>query len=151
MFSVALYQPQIPPNTGNIIRLCANIGCRLQLIHPLGFAFDDKRVKRAGCDYHELALIDHHIDYQQFQQANQQHRIIAIETGSPINYADVSYQVDDVLLLGSETSGLSNNILSRVDKVVSLPMQPHNRSLNLSNATAIVAYEAWRQLGFPSQ
>ena len=145
MFHLALYQPQIPPNTGNLIRLSANTGFCLHLIHPLGFDFSDKHLKRAGCDYHERALVSQHADYGAFSQAMSGRRIIAIETSGKINYSDIAYQAGDVLLFGGEVHGLPHEVLTSVDLVARIPMLPSNRSLNLSNAAAIVYYEAWRQ------
>jgi tRNA (cytidine/uridine-2'-O-)-methyltransferase len=150
MLRVALYEPEIPPNTGNIIRLCANTGMALDLIHPLGFAPDDKQVKRAGLDYHEWARVNHHKDYAEFVKAMSGKRLFAFSTHGRFNYTDVSYQEGDVLLFGPETRGLPKNILEELpfERILRVPMLPHSRSLNLSNAVAVVVYEAWRQLGF---
>tara|TARA_R110000868_G_scaffold380784_1_gene646981 strand:- start:160454 stop:160918 length:465 start_codon:yes stop_codon:yes gene_type:complete len=148
MIEIALYQPEIPPNTGNIIRLCANIGSRLHLIHPLGFEVNEKKVRRAGCDYHELTHVVHHENYAAFEKAVKHKRIIAIETWGETAYTDIDYTRDDVLLLGSESKGIPRDITDSTAITVNIPMVVHNRSLNLSNSAAIVAYEAWRQLGF---
>lgn len=150
MIHIALYQPEIPPNTGNIIRLCANGGFQLHLIHPLGFTLDDKRMRRAGLDYAEFAYMQQHKTTEDFLTAMQGKRIFACSTKGHTNYTDVSYQADDVLLMGPETRGLPDDILSALpeEQVIRIPMQANSRSLNLSNATAIIAYEAWRQLGF---
>lgn len=151
MLHIALYQPEIPPNTGNIIRLCANGGFQLHLIHPLGFVIDDKRMRRAGLDYAEFTEeVQQYDNYQQFLDTMANKRIFACSTKGQQNYAEVSYQDEDVLLMGPETRGLPNEILTSLpeDQIIRIPMQANSRSLNLSNATAIIAYEAWRQLGF---
>jgi tRNA (cytidine/uridine-2'-O-)-methyltransferase len=150
MLHIALYQPEIPPNTGNLIRLCANGGFQLHLIHPLGFALDDKRMRRAGLDYAEFANVKQHENYAAFLQAVEGQRVFACTTKGKQCYADVSFQDNDVLLMGPETRGLPSDILDSLpqEKCIYIPMQAHSRSLNLSNATAIIAYEAWRQLEF---
>lgn len=150
MLHIALYEPEIPPNTGNIIRLCANIGAQLHLIEPLGFKVDDTKLRRAGLDYHDWTQIIMHANYAAFVTAMQTHRIFACSTKGSAIYSDVKYQADDVLLFGPETRGLPAEVrLSLpVDQVIKIPMVPNNRSLNLSNAVAVIAYEAWRQLGF---
>lgn len=150
MFHVALYQPEIPPNTGNIIRLCANTGAELHLIHPLGFAPDDKQVKRAGLDYHEWARVKHHENYSDFRQALSPKRMFACSTKGRRCYTDISYQSEDVFLFGPETRGLPMSILEEIgfENVIRIPMVEHSRSLNLSNSAAIILYEAWRQMGF---
>jgi len=147
---VALYQPEIPPNTGNIIRLCANTGVMLHLIHPLGFAPDDKQLKRAGLDYHEWAKVLHYQDYATFVEAVKPKRLFACSTRGEHSYTEARYQADDVFLFGPETRGLPNVILNSLTRecVVRIPMLAHSRSLNLSNAVAIIAYEALRQIGF---
>ena len=147
MIHIALLQPEIPPNTGNIIRLCANTGALLHLIHPLGFALDDKRMRRAGLDYHEWANIIHYENEQAFIEQNQQRRIIACSTKAQKNYHEQTYESDDMLLFGPETRGLPADILNRYQSV-RIPMRPESRSLNLSNAVAIILFEAWRQLLF---
>lgn len=150
MLHVALYQPEIPPNTGNVIRLCANTGAALHLIHPLGFAPDDKQVKRAGLDYHEWTRVQHHQDYPAFLQQVAPKRLIACSTKGTGFYTDFHYQSGDVLLFGPETRGLPVDVLADIPpkQIVRIPMLPHSRSLNLSNAVAIILYEAFRQLGF---
>jgi tRNA (cytidine/uridine-2'-O-)-methyltransferase len=155
VFHVILHEPQIPPNTGNIIRLCANSGCRLHLIEPLGFQLDRRSVRRAGLDYVELAAIETHPSLQSCLAAvGAAHtRLFAIETGGPCCYSGASFRAGDALLFGGETRGLPPAVLEALPATqrLSIPMRPGNRSLNLSNAVAIVVYEAWRQLGFTSQ
>ncbi len=150
MFHVVLYQPEIPPNTGNIIRLCANAGAALHLIHPLGFAMDDRKLKRAGLDYHEWAKIMEHPDFKSFQSSISPHRLLAFSTRGTCRYDDFSFQPGDALLFGPETRGLPTELLAEVpeQQCLRIPMRPDNRSLNLSNAVAIVLYEAWRQTDF---
>lgn len=150
MLHIALYQPEIPPNTGNIIRLCTNGGFALHLIHPLGFELDDKRIRRAGLDYAEFANVKQYADYAEFNEAMQGKRIFAGTTKAQHSYADVKYQNEDVILMGPETRGIPNAILQSLpaEQCIRIPMRKNSRSLNLSNATAIIAYEAWRQLGF---
>ncbi|RJQ49117.1 MAG: tRNA (uridine(34)/cytosine(34)/5-carboxymethylaminomethyluridine(34)-2'-O)-methyltransferase TrmL [Gammaproteobacteria bacterium] len=150
MFHVVLFEPEIPPNTGNIIRLCANSGAQLHLIQPLGFSPTDSKLKRAGLDYHDWASVHQHENLETFQQTVQPPRLFAISTRGTRNYADVSYQPGDALLFGPETRGLPQTLLDGLpsEHTLRIPMQPHNRSLNLSNAVAIVLYEAWRQQGF---
>lgn len=150
MLHVVLYQPEIPPNTGNIIRLCANTGSTLHLVHPLGFELDNRRLRRAGLDYHEFASINEHDSLAAFRIAVQPARLFGVSTRGRHNYADVAYQDGDALLFGPETRGLPDEVLDDLgrDNVLRLPMLPDSRSLNLSNATAVLVYEAWRQLGF---
>jgi tRNA (cytidine/uridine-2'-O-)-methyltransferase len=150
MFHVVLHEPEIPPNTGNLIRLSANTGCQLHLVKPLGFALDRKSVRRAGLDYDELATVHVHENFAAARAALAQVRWFAIETGSPRRHVDVRFSPGDVLLFGSERRGLPPGILAQVDPdcVVSLPMHAGNRSLNLANAAAVAVYEAWRQNGF---
>jgi tRNA (cytidine/uridine-2'-O-)-methyltransferase len=150
MLDVVLFQPQIPPNTGNIIRLCANTGFRLHLIEPLGFDLEDKKLRRAGLDYHEFAALKRHANYQSFIESEQPKRVLAITTKSNGYYGDVSFQSGDYLLFGSETGGLPEDIRQQIpdqDKI-RIPMLKDSRSMNLSNATAVIVYESWRQLGF---
>lgn len=149
MFHVVLFEPEIPPNTGNLIRLSANTGCQLHLIKPLGFRLDRKSVRRAGLDYDELATVHVHENYATARAALPG-RWFAIETGSARWHVDASFAAGDVLLFGSERRGLPPEVLSSIDPacVLSLPMLEGNRSLNLANAAAITVYEAWRQLGF---
>lgn len=150
MIQVALYQPEIPPNTGNIIRLCANTGIVLHLIHPLGFAPDDKQLKRAGLDYHEWARVIHHADYAAFLETVKPARLFACSTHGKCSYAQAQYQAGDVFLFGPETRGLPKDILESLisSQVLRIPMLASSRSLNLSNSVAIIAYEALRQIGF---
>ncbi|MEM9243445.1 MAG: tRNA (cytidine(34)-2'-O)-methyltransferase [Pseudomonadota bacterium] len=150
MFHLVLCQPQIPQNTGNIIRLCANTGCTLHLIRPLGFALTDKYLKRAGLDYHHLSKLVVHNCFDDFRANVSTQRIFAIETCGTKNYDTICYQTGDTFLFGSETRGLNDTILAGIDQanLIKIPMRADNRSLNLSNAVAIVTYEAWRQHGF---
>ncbi len=150
MLDIALYQPEIPPNTGNVIRLCANAGARLHLIHPLGFALDDRRLRRAGLDYHEYANVREHEDGDAFLAAFSEARILACSTRGDQPYHEVRYRSGDVLLFGPETRGLPQPLLERLPPAqrLRIPMRPHSRCLNLSNAVAVVVFEAWRQLGF---
>ena len=150
MFHVVLYQPEIPPNTGNVIRLCANSGASLHLIRPLGFELDDRRLRRAGLDYHEYARVQVHDTLEAFSTTINPARIFACSTHGKIAYADVRYQANDVLLFGPETRGLPKTLLEGLppEHRLRIPMLPGNRSLNLSNAVAIILYEAWRQNGF---
>jgi tRNA (cytidine/uridine-2'-O-)-methyltransferase len=150
MFHIALYEPRIAPNTGNIIRLVANNGCHLHLIEPLGFDFEEKSLRRAGLDYADLSNITRHKNYANFLQAVSGSTIFACTTKGSRPYTEISYRESDVLLFGSETSGLPSQVLDSFDPKhrLRIPMCPGNRSINLSNAVAIVSYEAWRQLGF---
>ncbi len=147
MLHIALYQPEIPPNTGNIIRLCANSGAQLHLIHPLGFALDDKRMRRAGLDYHEWAMVQHYDDWDDFIVKNARRRIFCCTTKMQQRYCDVVYQPEDILLFGPETRGLPAEIRNQHESIC-IPMVENSRSLNLSNAVAIILFEAWRQLQF---
>lgn len=147
MLHIALLEPEIPPNTGNIIRLCANSGAQLHLIHPLGFALDDKRMRRAGLDYHEWAKVIHYNDVNGFMLAHEQRRIFACTTKTDQHYSEVKYQDEDMLLFGPETRGLTEALRTRYNPI-RIPMHENSRSLNLSNAVAIILFEAWRQLGF---
>ena len=150
MFHIALFEPRIAPNTGNIMRLVANNGCKLHLIKPLGFDLDDKKVRRAGLDYRDVENIFLHENYQQFFSTMGGHRIIACTTKGTRNYTEVNFNEGDILLFGSETQGLPNEVLNSIDLSLraKIPMQENSRSLNLSNAVAIISYEAWRQQGF---
>jgi tRNA (cytidine/uridine-2'-O-)-methyltransferase len=150
MFEVVLYQPEIPPNTGNVIRLCANAGARLHLIYPLGFEWDSARVRRAGLDYHELTNIQHHDNWAACASALAGRRIFAVDNPGCTRYDQVAFQAGDVFVFGQETRGLPNSVIGTIaeDRRLELPMQPDNRSLNLSNSVAIVVYEAWRQCAF---
>jgi tRNA (cytidine/uridine-2'-O-)-methyltransferase len=150
MFHVVLHEPEIPPNTGNLIRLAANTGCQLHLVKPLGFQLDRKSVRRAGLDYDELATVHVHENFAAARAALATGRWFAIETGSARRHVDARFAPGDVLLFGSERRGLPPEILAQIDadRVISLPMRAGNRSLNLSNAAAIAVYEAWRQNDF---
>jgi tRNA (cytidine/uridine-2'-O-)-methyltransferase len=152
MLHVVLHQPEIPPNTGNVIRLCANTGARLHLIEPLGFALDDARLRRAGLDYHEFATLRLHRDLDAFLAAVAPPRLFALSTRGGRRYDQVAYGMDDALLFGSESRGLPAEVLAALPPAqrLRLPMRPGNRSLNLSNAVAVTVFEAWRQLGFPN-
>lgn len=155
MFNIVLYEPEIAPNTGNIIRLCANIGAQLHLIEPLGFKPDDKKLRRAGLDYHDWAKVKVHADYSSFLTAQnltdaEIARLFTLSTHNNQVYTEVEYQTQDYFLFGPETRGLPADVRDSVPPVnrLTLPMAPNNRSLNLSNTVSIVLYEAWRQLGF---
>jgi tRNA (cytidine/uridine-2'-O-)-methyltransferase len=150
MLHVVLHQPEIPPNTGNAIRLCANTGAHLHLIGPLGFDLDDARLKRAGLDYHEYARLSVHADLAAFVAAAKPARILALSTRGTVRYDRVRYAAQDAVLFGSETRGLPQDVLDALppEQRIRLPMRPDNRSLNLSNAVAVVTYEAWRQQDF---
>lgn len=150
MLHVVLYQPEIPPNTGNIIRLCANTGATLHLIHPLGFEITEARVKRAGLDYREMARVHEHANLETFMRAAEPGRLFAVSTRGRRNYAEVCYHSGDALLFGPETRGLPQSLLDSMppEQVLRIPMRPDNRSLNLSNAVAVLVYEVWRQMNF---
>jgi len=150
MLNIVLHRPEIPPNTGNVIRLCANTGAHLHLIGPLGFELDDARLKRAGLDYHEYARLTVHADLAAFAAMVNPQRIFVVSTRGGMRYDNVRYETDDAVVFGSETSGLPQELIESVpiEQRIRLPMRPQNRSLNLSNAVAVVAYEAWRQIGF---
>jgi len=150
MFHIALFEPEIPPNTGNIMRLCANTGAHLHLIEPLGFDLDDKQLRRAGLDYREYARVSTHDSLSALTRTLAPARILAVTTKGGTSHADVTYRLDDLVLFGPETRGLPGAILDDlpVDQKIRIPMLSNSRSLNLSNAVAVVIYEAWRQLGF---
>jgi tRNA (cytidine/uridine-2'-O-)-methyltransferase len=150
MFDVVLYRPEIPPNTGNIIRLCANAGARLHLIEPLGFSIDDRQLRRAGLDYHEFTTMRVHATWDACMAELGTARRFAFTRRASRRYDEVAYAPGDVLVFGAETSGLPDEVLAKFapDMQLRLPMRPGNRSLNLSNAVAVAAYEAWRQSGF---
>lgn len=150
MFHIALFEPRLPPNTGNIIRLVANNGCCLHLIEPLGFDLEEKNLRRAGLDYHDLARVSKYANYREFTDNLPGKTIYACTTKGLNSYDKITYQPGDVLLFGSETSGLSTEVLDGIpdEQRIRIPMMPNNRSLNLSNAVAIISYEAWRQQGF---
>jgi tRNA (cytidine/uridine-2'-O-)-methyltransferase len=147
---VVLFEPEIPPNTGNIIRLCANTGATLHLIKPLGFKLDDKSLQRSALDYHDLAAVKLHADFQAFRAACTKLRLFAVETGAKRRYSDVRYRDSDALIFGPETRGLPAALISEINpaQCLSIPMRAQNRSINLSNAVALVLFEAWRQLEF---
>ena len=151
MLHVVLFQPEIPPNTGNVIRLCANAGAALHLVRPLGFDLDHAKLRRAGLDYHEYAELSVHADLDAFRAAVSPGRLFALSTRGDVRYDEVAYADGDAFLFGPETRGLPQAVFDAIEPAhrVRLPMRPHNRSLNLSNAVAVVTFEAWRQLGFP--
>jgi tRNA (cytidine/uridine-2'-O-)-methyltransferase len=150
MLHVVLYEPEIPPNTGNVIRLCANTGTALHLIEPLGFELDDARLRRAGLDYREWAQVRTHRDLDAFVDAVRPPRILACSTRGRRTHVETAYREGDALLFGPETRGLPASVLESVppERRIRIPMVAGSRSLNLSNAVAVVVYEAWRQLGF---
>jgi tRNA (cytidine/uridine-2'-O-)-methyltransferase len=152
MFNIVLVEPEIPPNTGNVIRLAANSGCRLHLVRPLGFDLTDKQLRRAGLDYHEYAAVAVHDDFEAMLAAERPDpaRMFALTTRGARPYTEVRYAPGDWLLFGGETRGLPDAVRDRFDaeRRLRLPMRPGNRSLNLSNAVAVVVFEAWRQQGF---
>ncbi len=150
MFNVVLYEPEIPPNTGNIIRLCANTGFTLHLIAPLGFDMEERRLRRAGLDYREWACVRLHDSLDAYLNGARPARLLAFSTRGARDYTSIEYRRGDALLFGPETRGLPKPVLDRVRPAerATIPMQPGNRSLNLSNAVAVVCYEAWRQHGF---
>ena len=150
MLHVVLYQPEIPPNTGNVIRLCANSGARLHLIRPLGFDLDHAKLRRAGLDYHEFATVDVHDDLDAFITGVVPARLFALSTRGGTLYTSIRFGDEDAVVFGPETRGLPQSLLDALPPAqrVRLPMRPGNRSLNLSNAVAVVVYEAWRQQGF---
>ena len=152
MFHITLFNPQIPPNTGNIIRLCANNGCHLHLIKPFGFDLSQKSLRRAGLDYHDMANVTIHDDLEQYLQSIEHQRFFAITKFGKTRYDQADFSKGDHLLFGSEISGLPKEFLQSlpISQTLYIPMQAGNRSLNLSNATALVAYEAWRHIGFIS-
>ncbi len=150
MFEIVLFEPEIPPNTGNIIRLCANTGNALHLVEPLGFTLEDKQLQRAGLDYHEYATLKVHSNWAACMEHFDGRRMFAITTKGATRYTDVHFQAGDVLIFGPESRGLPAEILAKFTpgQRIRLPMQPASRSLNLSNAAAVLIYEAWRQTGF---
>lgn len=149
-FHIVLFEPEIPPNTGNIIRLCANTPCQLHVIEPLGFELDDKRLRRAGLDYGEWKDIKRHANWQTFLDTEAPERVWALTTKGSVGYTTVDYQPGDYLLFGPETRGLPDSILEFVGskRRVRIPMLENSRSMNLSNAVSVIAYEAWRQHDF---
>ena len=150
MFSVILYEPEIPPNTGNIIRLCANAGAQLHLVEPLGFDLEEKKLRRAGLDYREFVNVQTHASLPACLESLGQPRVFALSTRNARRYDDAEFAAGDALLFGPETRGLPQEVLDALPdgQRLRLPMKKGNRSLNLSNAAAVVVYEAWRQLGF---
>ena len=150
MLNIVLFEPEIPPNTGNIIRLCANTGFQLHLIEPLGFAWDDKRLRRAGLDYHEFTAIKRHADYEAFLATERPQRLFALTTKGTPAHSAVAYQPGDYLMFGPESRGLPAVILDALPagQKIRIPMRPESRSMNLSNAVSVVVYEAWRQLDY---
>ncbi len=149
MFHIVLFEPEIPANTGNIIRLCANAGMQLHLIKPLGFDLDDKKLRRAGLDYHEWVAVKLHESFADFLTNAQPSRLFALTTKGKTAYDSIEFQAGDAFLFGPETRGLPVDILEKIgERCLYLPMQPDSRSLNLSNTVAIVLYEAWRQAEF---
>ena len=150
MFDIVLYEPEIPPNTGNIIRLCANTGCSLHLIEPLGFDLDEKKLRRAGLDYREFASVQVYPNLQAFTGKNPDTRLMGLTTRGSSLYHEVAYSPDDALLFGPETRGLPVEVLETLppEQRIRIPMRDNSRSLNLSNAAAVISYEALRQLGF---
>ena len=150
MFNVVLFQPEIPPNTGNVIRLCANTGCVLHLVKPLGFGLDGRSVRRAGLDYEELAQVRVHSSLDACLSVLGDVRVFSVETAGTRRYSEVVFEAGDALLFGPETRGLPAAVLARIpsERRLVIPMRPGNRSLNLSNAVALVVYEAWRQRAF---
>ncbi len=150
MLHVVLFEPEIPPNTGNIIRLCANTGYKLHLIEPLGFAWDDKRIRRAGLDYHEFADVQRHADFAEFIATVAPKRMFACTTKGKTRHSDACYQAGDALIFGPESRGLPAQVLQQlpVANWLRIPMTANSRSMNLSNAVAVFVYESWRQLGY---
>jgi tRNA (cytidine/uridine-2'-O-)-methyltransferase len=150
MFSVILYEPEIPPNTGNIIRLCANAGAQLHLVEPLGFDLEEKKLRRAGLDYREFVNVQTHASLSDCLESLGQPRVFALSTRNALRYDKAAFAEGDALLFGPETRGLPQDVLDALPdgQRLRLPMKKGNRSLNLSNAAAVVVYEAWRQLGF---
>ena len=152
MLNIVLYEPEIPPNTGNIMRLCANTGCTLHLVKPLGFELDDKQLRRAGLDYRDYADVRQWDNLGALLNDFNRERVFAITTKGSINHTEVQFEAEDILMFGPETRGLPNEVLGLMlsNRKIKIPMLENSRSLNLSNAVSIVVYEAWRQLGFQS-
>lgn len=150
MFHIVLVEPEIPPNTGNVIRLAANTGCTLHLVEPLGFSMDDKHMRRAGLDYHEYATLKRHAGWEQFLQEQQPQRLFALTTRASQSVFEQRFLPGDYLVFGSETRGLSEPVRASIapQNAIRLPMLAGQRSLNLSNAVAVTVFEAWRQNGF---
>ncbi len=151
MFHIVLFEPEIPPNTGNIIRLCANTGTQLHLIHPLGFELDDKRLRRAGLDYHEFAGVLEHANLEAFLDSVKPNRLFGLSTKANRYYHEIAFQAGDALMFGPESRGLPDEVrqpLAEQQQLLRIPMKEGSRSLNLSNSVALILYEAWRQQGF---
>lgn len=150
MFNIVLFEPEIPPNTGNVIRLASNTGCRLHLVKPLGFALEDKQLRRAGLDYHEYASVQVHENWEDFLKVREPGRLLALSTKGSVRYSDMAYREGDYFVFGPESRGLpaERREAPEISAVLTLPMLPHSRSLNLGNSVAVVVYEAWRQAGF---
>ena len=150
MINIVLVNPEIPPNTGNIIRLCANTGYYLHLIKPIGFDLNDKQLKRAGLDYHDIAKVKIHDNLNEFIKTINPKRILATTSKVSKSYTTIKFNKNDAILFGSESNGLSEDIINKIQKenIFSIPMKPNNRSLNLSNAVSIIVYESWRQHNF---
>lgn len=150
MFNIVLYEPEIPPNTGNIIRVCANSGCRLHLIEPLGFTMQEKSLRRAGLDYSEFANISIHVNYAQFLATEQPQRLFALTTKGSTAHSSAKFEQGDYLMFGPETRGLPEEVRLQIpyERWLRLPMMPNSRSMNLSNTVSVMVYEAWRQLGY---
>jgi len=150
MFNIVLFEPEIPPNTGNIIRLASNSGCQLHLIEPLGFSLGEKSLRRAGLDYHQYSSLQTYNSWQEFLEKKDSGKIFAFSTKGKILYSEISYAPGDYLLFGPETRGLPDSVRTSqsIDEVLTIPMQSSSRSLNLSNSAAIAVYEAWRQIRF---
>jgi tRNA (cytidine/uridine-2'-O-)-methyltransferase len=150
MLDIVLFEPEIPANTGNIIRLCANTGAQLHLIQPLGFELDDKRLRRAGLDYHEWVNLKQYATLDDYIQHAKPKRLFALTTKGAVSYSKIHFQIGDALLFGPESRGLSADFLAQHPAALKLylPMRQESRSLNLSNTVSIVLYEAWKQLGF---
>ena len=152
MFELVLYQPEIPPNTGNIMRVAANTGCRLHLVRPMGFQLNDRALRRAGMDYREIANVTVHGSWEDLTTALSGRRMFALSTRATTNYSRQEFTPGDVFVFGPETRGLPDNVLNQfpAERLLRLPMRADSRSLNLANCVAVVAYEAWRQNGFAS-
>ena len=150
MFNIVLVQPEIPPNAGNIIRLAANTGSRLHLVEPLGFTLEDRQLRRAGLDYHDMARVEVHRDWETCRRALGERRLFAFSTRGLRSYAEIEFRVGDAFVFGAETKGLEQSLLEQFPPLtrLRLPMLAGNRSINLSNAVAVVVFEAWRQIGF---
>ncbi len=149
MFHIVLFEPEIPPNTGNIIRLCANTGCELHLIEPLGFDLDDKKLRRAGLDYDEFAAVKTYASFEEFNEQIHPANLYGLSTHGLRSFYDVKFEAGDAFIFGPETRGLPAKIKDKLDQnILRIPMQANSRSLNLSNTAALVVYEAWRQIDF---